>query len=618
MNNSIIIKSIRINHRIRYLLYIYSLFLLFFVGQKIIFLLYYFSDTAQNPFVESLRVLWHGLRMDITVAGYLTVLPLLILLVSNFFNGKIFARILQGYFGVVALLTSTIFVGDLILYGYWNFKLDATVFTYITDPKGATASVSVWVTAIGVAFMLACAWTQWRTFNRCVAKPLKQNKVSTQRIVESLVLFLLLAPIGIGIRGGITASTMNVGAVYFSQNMFMNHAAINPNFSLLSSLQYSYNFGKQYRFMSDDEATEIFNHLSVYDKADSTVCVLTNKRPNIIFVILESCGAQFVESLGGKQGIMPNLEKIASEGIFFTNMYANSFRTDRGITSCLSGFPAQPTMSILKYPKKCEALNSIPKSLIAHGYDAQYIYGGDVDFAHVNTFFISQKVTNIISQKNLPREELQSVWGAHDHIMFRHLMQQIQSEKQEPYIKIFLTLSSHEPFIVPYKKNDDPWLNAVAYTDSCLGVFIDDLKKTSQWNNTLLVLAPDHATSYPNLARYEPKRHHIYMIWAGGVVEEAQKVERFCSQSDIAATLLNQLNIDCTPFTFSKDILNPSAPSFAFYTYPNGFGMVTPHSQVSFDCDVNRTIFEAGMETDMLALQGQAFLQKLYDIIEDM
>jgi phosphoglycerol transferase MdoB-like AlkP superfamily enzyme len=613
-----IIKGTRFNNRIRHLLCIYGLFLLFFMGQKIIFLLYYFSYTAQNTFAECLLVLWHGLRMDITVAGYLTVLPLLVLLVSNFFNGKIFARILQVYFGAVALLASTIFVGDLMLYGYWNFKLDATVFTYITNPKGATASVPVWVTALGVAFALAWAVAQWWTFNRYVAKPLRQNERSSHCIVESIVLFLLLAPMGVGIRGGVTASTMNVGAVYFSRNMFLNHAAVNPNFSLLSSLQYSYNFGKQYRFMSDQEASAIFKNLTSCDKRDSTVCVFNNKRPNIIFVILESCGAQFVESLGGAKGVMPNLEKITNDGIFFTNMYANSFRTDRGITSCLSGFPAQPAMSILKYPKKCEALNSIPKSLISNGYNAQYIYGGDVDFAHVNTFFISQKVTNIISQKNLPREELQSAWGAYDHIMFRRLMQQIQNEKQEPYLKIFLTLSSHEPFIVPYQKFDNPWLNAVAYTDSCLGVFVDELKKTSQWDNTLLVLVPDHTTNYPDLARYEPKRHHIYMIWTGGAVKEAQTVERFCSQSDIATTLLHQLNMDCTPFIFSKDILNPYTPDFAFYAYPNGFGMVAPQGKISFDCDANRIVFEEGAETDTLVLQGKAFLQKLYDAIEDM
>jgi len=603
--------------RIKYLLYTYGLFILFFLAQKIIFLLYYIRYAAQNNLAECLRVPWHGLRMDITVAGYLSLLPLLVLLVSCFFNGKIFGRILQVYFAIVALLTAAIFVGDLMLYGYWFFKLDSTVLAYITSPKIAAASVSTWVIAVSMTVILACAVAQARLLNKCAAKPLMQSKKAAHSVMESVLLFALAVPMCIGIRGGLTASTMNVGVVYFSQNMFLNHAAVNPNFSALSSLQYHNNFSEQYRFMSNDEANVIFCKLSTYDNND-TSSVLNTQRPNIIFIMLESCGAQFVESLGGEKNVMPNLEKIASEGVFFTNMYANSFRTDRGITSCLSGFPAQPTMSILKYPKKCEALNSIPKSLSAQGYATSYLHGGDVDFAQVRTFFVSQKVTEIMSDKNFSRKDFPSSWGAPDHITFDRLLQQVKEEKREPYLKMFLTLSSHEPFAVPFKKFDEPWLNAVAYTDSCLGAFVDELKKTPQWSNTLLVLVPDHAPNYPNLAHYEPRRHQIYMVWSGGAVKQAQKVEHFCSQSDIVVTLLRQLGVDTSPFPFSKDALNPQAPNFAFYSFSNGFGMVTPHGKVAYDCNTNSVIFEEGKGVDSITLQGKAFLQKLYDAIEEM
>jgi phosphoglycerol transferase MdoB-like AlkP superfamily enzyme len=181
-------------------------------------------------------------------------------------------------------------------------------------------------------------------------------------------------------------------------------------------------------------------------------------------------------------------------------------------------------------------------------------------------------------------------------------------------MKIIQTSSSHEPFDVPYYKLDDPFLNSVAYADSCLGDFITCYKQTNLWNNTIIVLVPDHASGYlypgENLS---PKRYQIPLILTGGAIKAPTRIDTYGSQIDIAATLLSQLGIPHDEFTFSKNILNPASPHYAFFTYPNIFGMITSENQLVFDCDAEQVYSDTGNHPRENLTKGKAILQKLYD-----
>ena len=607
-------------YRCIYLITTYLLFVGLLALQKPIFLLYHWTQSAQTSFGQCLQVIWNGLSMDFSVAGYFTVIPLLLLLISIFFNGKIFGIILKVYFLIVSIFISIVFIPDLELYTYWGFRIDATIFAYITQPGEAMASVSIWRILLLLLFAGGWAFIQYYLLNRCVAFPVKKMKVSCHRIAEPVFGLLLGALIFILMRGGISTSTMNVGRVYFSENMYLNHAAVNPIFSLFSSLGSESRFDQQYRFMEQEEAAEIFNRqwtLPVTTDIDTMPSLLNTRRPNIIYILLESFDREAIEVLGGEKGVTPNLDTLAAEGILFSSIYANSFRTDRGIVAALSGYPAQPTMSIIKYPNKTQHLHSLMTALTAEGYHSSFLYGGDVNFAHIKSYLLSQQVKNITCDKDFPVQHLLNKWGAPDHITFPRFLQQIKDEKQEPYIKTFLTLSSHEPFDVPFHHFEHPYINSVAYTDSCLGAFIREFKKMPEWNNTLLILIPDHGIRYPESISYaSPERHDIFMIWAGGAVKSPQQITQVCSQMDNVATLLAQMQIDATPFRFSRNVLHPAYQQMAFYTFPNGFGVVGTEGSVVFDCNTNTIIQQKGVHTDSLLKAGKAFLQTLYDDIE--
>jgi phosphoglycerol transferase MdoB-like AlkP superfamily enzyme len=180
-------------------------------------------------------------------------------------------------------------------------------------------------------------------------------------------------------------------------------------------------------------------------------------------------------------------------------------------------------------------------------------------------------------------------------------------------MKILQTLSSHEPFDVPYHKSEDLYLNSIQYTDSCLGDFIEKFKKTSYWDHSIILLVADHAMHYPHsMDIRSPERHQIPFLIVGGAVKAPRKIDTYASQIDIAATLLYQLHIPHQEFTFSKNILNPDSPHFAFYTFPDGFGFLTLDNHYVYDCTSHSVVTNEGNPFENKK-KGEAYLQVLYD-----
>lgn len=596
----------------------YFLFVLIFVIQKPIFMGYYHTLYNEVSLADYLSVIRHGLPLDQSLAGYLTAIPGLLLIASVWMRPSIIRQLRRGYFMCIALLLSCIFIGDLGLYEYWGFRLDATPLFYLfSSPKDALASVSIWVVVAGLSAIAVYAIVLYRIFYRVLIYQKQTPEINPHRIRTSVVTLLITGLLFVPIRGGFTVSTMNLSKVYFSSNQRLNHAAINPCFSLMESLSRQNHFDKQYRFMKAEEADRLFAELKdkPVAKADSIPQLFTAKRPNVILIILESFSSKLMQTLGGEPDVAVNMDRFGQEGILFTHFFANSFRTDRGLAAIISGYPAQPTTSIMKYPKKTQHLPSIPGSLKKAGYNLQYYYGGDADFTNMRSYLIQAGISNIVSDKDFPLSERLSKWGAHDHVVFNRALNDLKQDSvQEPFMKIIQTSSSHEPFEVPFQKLNDPKLNAFAYADSCAGDFVRQFKKTPLWKNTVIVLVPDHLGAYPkDIDNLTVDRYRIPLIFIGGAVKEHKEIDTYGSQIDIAATLLGQLGLPHEEFAFSKNMLNPNSPHFGFFTFPNAFGMTTPENEVVFNCEANAVVSDEGEHKGENLQKAKAFLQKLYD-----
>lgn len=603
--------------RIRQFLTTYFLFVLLFVLQKPMFMLYYHELYADASLADYLSVMWHGLPLDFSLAGYLTAIPGLLIIASAWTDSKILYRIRQVYFALIAFVMSCIFIVDMGLYGFWGFRLDATpIFYFFSSPKDAMASVSGWFIMVGVLALLIYAVLLYVVFYCVLIRCKRPLKIPYHRQNVSLVILVLTAALFIPIRGGFSVSTMNLSKVYFSQDQKMNHAAINPAFSFMYSATHQNNFEEQFRFMEPEKADALFEEMIEKPGAatDSIPQLLQIQRPNIIFIILESFSTHLMETFGGQPNVAVNLDRLSKEGILFTNFYANSFRTDRGLVSIISGYPGQPNTSLMKYVEKTESLPSIPRTLKKEGYNAEYYYGGDADFTNMRSYLISSGIEKIVSETDFSLSERQGKWGAPDHILFQRFLKDLKEEKQsEPFLKIVQTSSSHEPFEVPFHRLEDKVLNSFAYADSCVGDFIEKYREMPLWKNTLIVLVPDHLGGYPRSTENPIEKHTVPLIMVGGAVREPRIIDTYASQIDIAATLFAQMGIPYSEFTFSKNILNPDVPHFGYFTEPTLFGMITPENQLVFNLDANAVQIDEGAVKGANLEKGKAFLQKLYD-----
>ena len=604
--------------RLIFLLAVFALWLPVFAIQKPLFMLYHALENSSS-LTDYLQVILHGVLLDCTISGYLTVIPLLCVLVSIWLPGTVYKKILKGYFLIIAILVAAIYAVDVALYGYWGFRLDATLFFYLQSPKDAMASVPLKTFALQLVMFAAYAWVIYWLFKRLII-PLFPSTPVHRRLGGTIGILLVGGILFIPIRGGITTSTANVGMVYFSKNQFLNHAAINPTFSLIASMSKQQDFAAQFNFFPEEERQERYATLTQYNDSLTNnaekIKLLTTDRPNILIILLESFTANAIEAVGGEAGITPNLNKLSKEGITFTNMYANSFRTDRGLVAVLNGYLAQPTTSIMKYPAKSQTLPSIAKSLSEQGYTADMLYGGDINFTNMQSYFFGSGYSKITADRDFPLSSRLSKWGANDDITFSHLYESIRErDEKTPWLSTFLTLSSHEPFEVPFHHLEDPYLNSVAFTDSCIGSFVDKLKELPVWKNTLIVLISDHGYRYPSpMLDYEPRRFHIPMIWLGGAVKEPAIIDIYANQTDLAATLLSQLNLPHDQFTFSRDILDAGYPKYSFYTFSNGFGFIDSTGVSVYDNESNRPLQEEPSTDSQTRLdKGKVLLQTLYD-----
>ena len=579
-----------------------------------------FKDCA---FTDYLAVIWHGLPMDISVAGYLTIIPALLALISIWLHPALIRILHRIYLALASLLLSIVYCTDAVLYSFWQFRIDSTPFFYfLSSPKDALASVSVWWVLLGVVVMLLLTAALFIVLCKTIGTFPESKGIAKDRLIASAVMVVVLALLFVPIRGSLGTSTMNLGRVYYSENQKLNHAAINPCFSLLSSLMNDENTTDQYRFMAANEANKLFSQIADKTKQGGTDAVfklLNTNRPNIVMVVLESFSAHIMKSMGGTANVAVNMDKWANEGVLFTNFYANSFRTDRGLAAILAGYPAQPTMSIMKYPNKTGNLPMFPQKLKKAGYQLKYYYGGDADFTNMRSFVTTAGFEDLVSDADFPIKLRLSKWGVPDQYVFDRALADIKSQAPNAtHLSVIQTSSSHEPYDVPFKKLNNKILNAFAYTDNCLGKFVAALKKLPSWKNTLVVLVPDHQGCYPeDMDNYSPQRYHIPLLLLGGALKAKGPIATLGSQADIAATLLSQLGFSYSEFTFSKDMLNPNVPHFAFATVPNAFMMKTTDNTVFYNCETNKTILDNGKTPGKNLPYGKAYLQKLYDDISN-
>lgn len=590
--------------------------------QKPIFMLWYYArtlDAGDCVAADICRVVWHGLKLDISVAGYITALPVIVVLAATLFPRRWMTGLLKVYFIIISIITAVVFTVNLGLYGYWGFPLDSSILQFLATPKEAAASITVWqwMLYIFVAddIAVATAWLYFRALRLFDGQSRPQH-----RLVRAAVVLLVGGFCFLAIRGGTGVATANVSKVYFSNRQFLNHAAVNPLFSFLSTLAHDDSELDEYELLPEEERAETFDRLyGNRECRDSLPSLLTTRRPNIVLFIVESFGCSTVYETVDGEPVAPNFRRMTGEGVYFSNFTANAARTDRGTLAILSGFPAQARSSVMKDPARSRRMPSIAASLKRAGYATSFFHGGDLNFTNMSSYLYATGFDSLTSLKEMHFDAPTSKWGYADDVTLAEFARKVErlSQAGDPFFATMLTLSSHEPFDVPYDRFSDRMLNSMAFTDECLNRWIEEVRRTPAWDNLLVIIVADHAYSYPyNISNAAPERYRIPMLWTGGAVRSPQVIDTYASQTDLAATLLAQLRLPHDDFTFSRNMLCSDGPHFGYFTFNNGFGVVSDEGATVYDCTSRRVISADSIGWQLNA--GKAILQTTYKSIREM
>ena len=586
--------------RIFFLVRLYITIVLIFVTQKLLFMLFNLAYGKGLGFADWLAVLWHGLPLDSVTACYLLAVPVVTVLATYFFPRLPVRRILVWYYVLAAVPMALAFAADTVLYSFWGAKVDAADLIYATNPKDMLASVTLPAILLGALVIALLVFHYIRRLRH--ATPERFEAVHP---AWSAVMLVVVALQFLGIRGGLGDSTANPSYAYFSPKPYLNHAALNPLFNITHSLFKTEDLTAQFQFYDEARIAQLTQDAYPHDNAISDT-LLSTSRPDILLLIWEGAGSEIT----APDSVAPNLHRWQRQGVYFSNCYANSFRTDRGLVAVVNGWPALPTTSLMKKADMGRKLPSLARTLREAGYTTSFYYGGDIDFTNMRGHLSESGFSLVCGGEHYPSSIDRGNWGVTDGAFLRAF----PAQEPSPWLMAMLTLSSHEPWDVPMKRLDDARRNAFAYTDSCMGALLDSLSRTPSWDNLLVVIVADHGIpvdGLPSGSRHMSTR--IPIVWTGGAVKEPRVVDVLMNQSDLPATLLAQLGMDVGSFSFSRNVLAPSYRNrFAVNAYKNGLYYIDSTGVTSYDCQ-SLSESDGAYPSDPVRLQKtQAHLQLLY------
>ncbi len=576
-------------------------------------MIFHIDQALQLTPTEWIKVFWYGLQMDLSMGGYFMLLTGVLLCLSILLN-KNLTRAVQSTNKALIIISSLLTIADAELYLHWGFRITTAPLLYLDKEAMGTLPVMRYVMLLILWLVLTVLAT---AFYRHLVHSNSNELKHIKRLNASALLLLTLLLI-VPIRGSFQVSTMNVSRVYFHPDKpFANHAGINAVWNFMYSALRSQGIKYPEDFFNPQLTKRYFSEL--YPRQDSTITILNTNKPNILLIILEGISTDVIEPLGGLPGITPNLNRLCSEGLVFDRFYASGDRTDKGLVSLLTAYPAQPRGSIIKYVHKTAKLYYLSSALVNMGYKTSFVYGGDVDFANYRSLFTNGRFAHLTSLEDFPDSIPTNKWGVHDEHLYAQMMYELDTTSRFPFFKVALTLSSHEPFNVPmapvFTGNTDSvhYLNAAFYADRCLGEFLNKEKKRDWWNQTLVVITADHGHRLPAYRQPEqPEKYHIPMIWTGGLITQNKVIGVYGSQTDLANTLLGQISNPDENFIFSRNLLGKPLNNFTVFVYNEGFGYITPDAELVYDLTANRLKVVRGHATETDINRAKAYMQKLF------
>ncbi len=598
---------------------------------RCLFLLYFIVEILHNnTSLDALKSFAFALPLDLSMVSYICILPSILFTIYRATNIKYCYSAIKIYTYILLILASIFSLADILVYKEMGVKIHFKLLSHILHPSELFLTVSAFTFFISVSICVAIIAALIYIFSKQLLNKNSVNiafkKLSNRDAILSIVINLfVLAIFAVFCRGGLQPIPINESEVYFSKSNLINNATANAPWVLIHS--YIENNKalntNPYIFMENNKAEQIVKALYTTDST-LTKKIFTQDRPNIVLLILESFSADVLLDEEPWTKITPNLRKLKSNGIYFNNIFATGHVSDQGIPGILSGYPAQPITSIIGQPDKYPKIPCINKSLKPLGYTSSFYFGGQLIYGNIKSYLYHNQFDIIKEQKDFDAHKSGRL-GIHDEYMLNFWQLDLNKMKP-PFFSCLFTLSSHATFDEPYPTNVDwggsqqNYLNAIQYTDKAIGDFFNKIKQYEWYKNTVFVIVADHSHDTPKEWHPFSKEHYkIPLFIIGDPIVNALKGtidSTLASQTDIAATILHQLNLESNEFLWSKNIYS-NKNHFAFYTFNNGFGYVSNTGfQVWNSQQPNNFLFyecKDSLKKNDFDLEGKAYLQTLFN-----
>ena len=592
-----------------------------FAIQHVVFLIYNQHELTGISNALVLESFYHALSLDLSSSAYLILLPS-VLFISGMFqlNCSVNEKLIHWF--NISLIIVCILIGlfDTGLYSIWGTKINGKALSYLRYPKEAITAMA----AVPYGWFLLTIGIQCFAAVFIYTKLLKFRILNEAKTwIKFCFALILLSLSFIAIRGGIQKYPLSKSRAYYSKYAVLNYSAMNGFWNFMQIILEPDIETNPYKYFEKSKADSVFASMHAV-ALDSTEHILTTERPNIVLILMESVSGECFEHLNGLKDVTPGLDSLAKESLVFTRFYANGFRTEQGIIACLSGFPAQPKTTIMRNFGKFDRLPNLARMLGDTGYSLNYYYAGNVEFAKTDAYLRSSGFTHILDKFNYPWKEFTD-WGAYDQELFACHLDNAEKDRQ-PFFSVIMTSTNHEPFngevetIFKGNKPSDRYNNTVHYTDKCISEYIKQASQKPWFKNTLFVITSDHAHSMPfNRLANNDERHHIPLILFGDVLKSeyrGKKIEKIGSQIDLPSALLSQLGLPYRQFIRSKNLLNKWSPEFAYYTFDNGFGIITKEQTIIYDENAKMVVSRKYKSTpfdDDIIVKGKAYLQHMME-----
>ncbi len=493
-------------------------------------------------------ILKGGLRIDATLVAMLAGLPLLLSpWLGHYELASIvtIAWLLVCWFLLVLLEAST---PQFIL--EYDTRPNRLYVEYLKHPKEVFGML--WrgykLVILGAVVMIVLlVWLGFQLFGDMrtdIALPWWQAFLYT--IVCAPLLFLV-------IRGTLSHRPINPSTVAYCGDGMLNTLPLNSLYSVLYaiySIKNERSASDVYGKMEEDEIRDVVNQCADITPVSTEIPTLHRHEPtckrakplNIVIIVEESLGAQYVSSLGGAD-LTPNIDRLSGQGWNFTRTYATGTRSVRGLEAIVAGFPPTISDAVLRLSGAQRNFFTLAQLLKQHGYCSRFIYGGEAHFDNMKGFFLGNGFDELHDIHTFEAPNFVGTWGASDEDMFNKLDSLLSSAPEHPTFTLAFTVSNHSPWEYPAGRiavNGDPATteNTVRYADWALGQFFETAKSSSYWQDTLFLVVADH-DSRVHGANLVPLRHfHIPALILGADIQPRHD-DRVISQIDLPTTLLS-------------------------------------------------------------------------------